>query len=317
MFARAVVVRSFAPHARVFEPCKPKKIRHPAENPPSLPIHKSISCHLKLAGERPFSPCPKERWNALIRGPVAPPVGIPMIRPTSARRNRILGSVLYPLVVAVAIWGAAMARAGEKPEPTRFVPPKTYFPAGTFADYAREAYTKYLRVMHEPSLADHKNPDSDVYRLLWMRSFDPPMIFRLEFSVEGSARLTVKKARIEEINHSPEPTKLISQAQRKVTKQAANNFLHLFAASTFSKRPLGDPRDEMLGTDGSTWVFEAVQKGVYHVTYRWSPLPPLVPPGDVPPEFAKFRQKDGEEIALDMASLYLILLGNASAEELY
>ena len=222
------------------------------------------------------------------------------------------------LIILIGVFSAAMACAGEKAAPRLFTPPKAYFPAGTFEGSTLEWYAKNLRVLQEPSLADRKDAGPDVYRLLWMRSFHSPMVFRLEFSADGIARLTVKKARLEEVkNHNLEPTKLTSNTQKKIATPVADNFLRLFDASTFSKRSLGDPREEMGGADGSTWVFEAIQKGVYHVTTRWSPLPPLVPPGDSDPVFAKFRQKDGEEIALDMASLFLIFLGEASSEQLY
>ena len=219
-------------------------------------------------------------------------------------------------------------------------PTQTYFPAtavfghggqpGSISDWHIES----LAGMNEPSLMDEAASDksAQVYRLTWLRSFHDPMIFRIVLQTNVQARLTVKKlSLIREDGSGYIPIserKLLMDRTRKLGSTEIKNMFAFLEASEFWERPYIDPYIDKMGTDGSTWIFEGVDKGRHHFTRRWHPLPNPVervstaaengtPIEELVENPIISRQKSIQEAGLDSLCLYVLLLGGASTEEIY
>jgi hypothetical protein len=182
--------------------------------------------------------------------------------------------------------------------------PNGYFPKGMFSRHLSEAFSHNLKLLKEAPLQEAKTPG---YRLLWMRSFDDIMVFRLDIQKHRSGVLTTKRLKSIPIDQGGKKfrSKLMPKAIRPLTGRAVSNFDHFMEKAEFFQRPSEDPFDS--GTDGATWLLEAFEGGKYHATWRFSPVPPV--DGNA--------TKGHHEYSVDMASLFLMLLGGAADEEIY
>ncbi len=160
-------------------------------------------------------------------------------------------------------------RAGEGPPPewtgTR------YFPAGAvFGDAWREyrfhrMHAQELEQFQEPVLHTRvADPAAHVYRFIWLRSFDPSIVVRLEVRADGSAVAVFKESEV----GGPAPRAGRREVHREVEASQVNSFLDALARSDFW-RARND--DEEVGIHGAIWTCEAVSGGTYKVTFRWSP----------------------------------------------
>ncbi|REJ74837.1 MAG: hypothetical protein DWQ30_20035 [Acidobacteria bacterium] len=70
-----------------------------------------------------------------------------------------------------------------------YFPEATWGPDGDADEFRREWYSKHLSALQEPSLqAVARDPRAEVYRFLWLRSFDQPVALRVHLS--GRAKIT-------------------------------------------------------------------------------------------------------------------------------
>jgi hypothetical protein len=161
-----------------------------------------------------------------------------------------------------------------------------------------------LDYFKEPKLFQgHKGP---LYRFMWTRSFDPPMVMTLTKSDTG-ALLTYKTGNRHLMESSywdltklskPEKAKLnkyfdheidslaiadimvkayvrdtvkfrFNTVKRVIQPDEYDQFVQLYNKSDFSEIPTLKDRS---GCDGAGWLLEALdENGQYHVVYRWSP----------------------------------------------
>jgi hypothetical protein len=99
----------------------------------------------------------------------------------------------FVVVIAAPAWGA------------------DYFPGGCLGNtqaehqFHAEWYSKHLAALREPSLwqVARQQPTSEVYRFLWLRSFDHPFSLRLTVASDGAGTLTFK-GRMEKAGTNPE-----------------------------------------------------------------------------------------------------------------
>ena len=76
-----------------------------------------------------------------------------------------------------------------------------YFPSGALSAVSKmdgikaEWYSKELVTLQEPSLwqSSRKQRDAEVYRFLWLRSFDAPICVRITVNHDGTALLISKE----------------------------------------------------------------------------------------------------------------------------
>lgn len=139
-----------------------------------------------------------------------------------------------------------------------------YFPPGVLAD---DSYARHLGAMREPSLWELSQNDAtaEVYRFLWLRSFDNPIAVRLVVTSNGSRLIS----KVSSGKAGFETGHLIRNQESRLTKQATEWFLDDVKQVTFWKAPSRDQSHQ--GLDGAQWIVEGVKLGRYHIIDRWSP----------------------------------------------
>jgi len=164
--------------------------------------------------------------------------------------------------------------------------PAGYFPSGSFDDsntdvFMADWYSHELRVLDEPPLSRESSgasPGSSSggvvgsYRFLWLRTFDPPIVVRMDVKADGTGTVTTKVA--DGQAGFPETSKrVVEKRSRALTREQAGAFLVQINRTNFWGIATNiDPGDAMdVQTDGSEWVLEGVTGDKYHVVARWSP----------------------------------------------
>jgi hypothetical protein len=149
-----------------------------------------------------------------------------------------------------------------------------YFPYGAYSDgwKGREAsinywYGKHLRAMGEESLVRLREPESEVYRFIWLRTFHHPVIVRLERTPHG-ATVVMKET---DGQGGYEPGKLIVNRQIELTREEWCIFSQLIEDINYWNQPL--ELDAEGGNDGAQWILEGVRENRYTAVDRWSPDP--------------------------------------------
>jgi hypothetical protein len=154
--------------------------------------------------------------------------------------------------------------------------PSLCFPRGSFSPTPRwdreeaKYMARYLQLLGEPCLFPlHSDPKPEVYRFLWMRTFNPPVSVRLDIQADGTGKVTVTTMQGESGFGSTlkGPTTVTS---RLVGADEVVRFRELFRKTGFLTIP-SIVRGDQQGTDGSDWRIEAVIAGQYHTASRWSP----------------------------------------------
>jgi hypothetical protein len=154
--------------------------------------------------------------------------------------------------------------------------PSLCFPRGSFSPTPRwdreeaKYMAHYLQLLGEPCLFQSRSdPKAEVYRFLWMRTFNPPVSVRLEIQADGSGKVTVTTMQGESGFGSTlkgPPT----VSSRLVSVEEVARFRELLRKTGFLNIP-SFVRGDQQGTDGSDWRIEAVAGGQYHTASRWSP----------------------------------------------
>jgi hypothetical protein len=128
-------------------------------------------------------------------------------------------------------------------------------------------YSQELEVLKEPSLlALSRNPSSESYRFLWLRTFNHPVAVRLDIREDGIGVITTKVA---SGTAGFRPGQLSENMSRPLMREQTQAFLKRLGKVGFWSLP--NPINDQTGTDGSQWIIEGVKKGNYHVVDRWSP----------------------------------------------
>lgn len=123
-------------------------------------------------------------------------------------------------------------------------------------------YSKHLDAMDEPSLSV-TIMRAETYRLLWLRSFHAPMVFRLTIGPDGTSELLTKKTDGE---GGYEPGKLMKKITMPIDAKDTGILLAALEKVNFWNLP---SQKTGQGFDGAQWVLEGVTNGKYHVVDRW------------------------------------------------
>jgi hypothetical protein len=143
-----------------------------------------------------------------------------------------------------------------------------YFPPGT-----PDWYAKYLVALQEPSLWElsRKDTNAEVYRFLWLRSFDNPIAVRLIVTSDGGRLLSKTTSG----KGGFEPGHLLLNRESRLSREATEWFLTEVRHARFWDVPTkNNSRD---GLDGAEWIVEGVKQGRYHIIDRFSPYDPKDP----------------------------------------
>jgi len=136
-----------------------------------------------------------------------------------------------------------------------------FFPPDFDASY----YPGYLRAAGESSLfARRQEKGLEAVRFLWIRSFQDPVIVRIERTV-GQAKLRAIRFRK---RFGEQPQAIISDRTFEINTASWQEITNKVTQSGFWKLSI---TDNITGFDGSRWVLEAVRDGQYKVVDRWYP----------------------------------------------
>ena len=110
---------------------------------------------------------------------------------------------------------------------------------------------------------------AEVYRFLWLRSFDNPIAVRLVVTngaTRDGGRLISKMTSGQ---GGFEPGHLVLDRESRLSKEATDWFLAEVKHARFWDVPARD--DSQAQPDGAEWIIEGVKQGRYHIVDRNSP----------------------------------------------
>jgi hypothetical protein len=149
-----------------------------------------------------------------------------------------------------------------------FFPRGELYPRSSEVDeFDQHWYSQHLRAMYEPSLSCGLRDDEEVYRFLWLPTFQHPVAVRITRTHDG-ATLDVT-----ELTGAGgyEPGTVGAHDERKLTNGEWESLLGVLGALDFWNMPTNaPPRADMVTFDGAEWILEGYRAGTYHVINRSS-----------------------------------------------
>jgi hypothetical protein len=132
-------------------------------------------------------------------------------------------------------------------------------------------YPRHWQAADEPSLyAQSLSPARSVartYRFTWLRSFDPPVVVRIDVGADGRMRLVAKQL---SGKGGYAPGRIGKQVRRDLSRdEAAGIAAVLDKTHVLDLPPSGC--SAVIGLDGAQWIFESSEAGSYRFVNRWSP----------------------------------------------
>jgi hypothetical protein len=126
-------------------------------------------------------------------------------------------------------------------------------------------FSEHLAAAGETSILEILPSRKNVYRLLWLRSFDKPMIVRVEEAENGRYRLDAK---LLSGKGGYEPGIVEAQIHRTLTDAEQRKFSRVLARAKQLRIPAVACNR---GYDGAEWVLEGSDGGIYRFAVRWAP----------------------------------------------
>lgn len=129
-------------------------------------------------------------------------------------------------------------------------------------------YSSHLSAAGEPSLLEAVNqeaPRQDIYRFTWLRSFDKPIVVRIEQAKSGALLMTA--SRLSGMGGYV-PGSVEARIVRGLSQDEANQFRRALSAANGLRLRAVSCR---WGYDGAKWIFEGVDRRRYRYVQRWSP----------------------------------------------
>lgn len=124
-------------------------------------------------------------------------------------------------------------------------------------------YSKHLYALNEPLLFN-KSTNKDIFRFLWLRTFNHPISIRVE--KDSNEYMIYWKVCNGFGGYSPGTQ--ITNKKKKINKEDWDEFQQLLAATDYWKL---QNNGDVLGTDGSRWILEGLTSDRYNVVDRYSP----------------------------------------------
>jgi hypothetical protein len=144
-------------------------------------------------------------------------------------------------------------------------------------------YTAYWRAAEEPSLYLASRHSSSPYahsiRFTWLRSFDAPIIVRIDTLSDGRVMMTATKLAGAGGYSAEAPSarnvRLLTAGEQQALEAT------LASTAIFGEAPVDNSYG---GLDGSRWIMEGASPGDYRYINRWSPSE------DAPANYQRMRQ---------------------------
>lgn len=174
-------------------------------------------------------------------------------------------------------WTALIALAQSAATPVYFPPvyDRMYAPCASlgrslprFDDLHRDWYSKHLAAAGEPSLFERaRTGQGDILRFLWLRTFDAPVIVRIE-GLRGTAPRLVAVELDGQGGYAP--GKVRRRLERSLLPAQSADLRRRLVAQNPLKQPSGSDGCEA-GLDGSQWIVERAIGPRYKMVDRWRP----------------------------------------------
>jgi hypothetical protein len=192
------------------------------------------------------------------------------------------------LFVCAAV-GILQAQSQRPPGLPPAVLSSQYFPPGVFDTSPHSSsdtwYAYTLNALEEPPLFPlRSNGSVQVYRFLWLPSFQRPISVRLTINSDGSGSIVARSVDLHTglLQKVPSDTaKLILDTTRDVDKAQVQDVLGQLQRFAFWEMPTEEAQAapqvphgtivRLPELDGSRWILEGIRGGEYHVVDRWSP----------------------------------------------
>ncbi|MDP1617646.1 hypothetical protein [Phenylobacterium sp.] len=129
-------------------------------------------------------------------------------------------------------------------------------------------YSRHLAAAGEPSLLEavkQGTPRRDVYRFTWLRSFEKPIIIRIERAKSGALLMTA--SRLSGMGGYV-PGSIEARISKDLSQDEAHQFRRALSAANGLRLKAVSCR---WGYDGAQWIFEGVDRGRYRYVERWTP----------------------------------------------
>lgn len=123
-------------------------------------------------------------------------------------------------------------------------------------------FSQHLYAMKEPLLFNKQLPKS-IYRFTWLRTFNNPVIVRIEKDTSG----ILLYWKMTDGMGGYEPGAIVVDEKRRITQAEWENFLSKIETADFWQME----RSGIYGEDGSMWILEGVEPTKYHATSVWHP----------------------------------------------
>ncbi|HEX7695707.1 MAG TPA: hypothetical protein VF409_14540 [Sphingomonas sp.] len=141
--------------------------------------------------------------------------------------------------------------------------------APVVSDFENRWYSEQLSAAAEPSLFEAAGSKASragtTIRFTWLRSFDPPVIVRVEGVESRSPRLIAKQLSGAG-GYKPGP--ISKQIDRKLVPAEAEMLRRTLQRTRVFDVPA---LDCSMGTDGAQWIIEGIDRTGYHFVDRWTP----------------------------------------------
>jgi hypothetical protein len=153
------------------------------------------------------------------------------------------------------------------PAATQFFPPRAFSDRPDLDGRTAAWYSRHLTAMEESSLLKAKErKNAEIYRFIWLRTFHPSFVFRLEVRADGTGTLVAKNT---DGKGGYDPGRLTLSKTLTLDAKRVRQFTSALGTLKFWDLPATDPSRS--GHDGAQWILEGVKGGRYHVIDRWSP----------------------------------------------
>jgi hypothetical protein len=186
------------------------------------------------------------------------------------RRRGVALATLMMLLGALPQPLAAQTTYFPPPYPKRMAPcspsPKSNG-APVVSEFENRWYSEQLSAAGEPSLyeAGRRSANGDVIRFTWLRSFDPPVIVRVEGLESTSPRLIAKQL---SGAGGYKPGTIGAQIDRRLSRVEATALRRMLLSTKVFDLPALECDG---GMDGAQWIIEGGGKAGYRFVARWSP----------------------------------------------
>lgn len=139
--------------------------------------------------------------------------------------------------------------------------------APVVSEFENQWYSKQLLAAAEPSLyeAGQRPGGNDVIRFTWLRTFDPPVIVRVEGLRSASPHLIAKQL---SGAGGYDPGVVAKKIDRRLSPVEAAALGRVLLRTSVFDLPAIECRE---GMDGAEWIVEGLGKDGYHFVNRWSP----------------------------------------------